>query len=99
MAEHPGVMDPDDYDLSGFCVGLVDRPAMLDPEAVREGDVLIALPSTGLHSNGYSLARKVCVEGKTAEELRVPVEALEGASVLEALLTPTRIYVKPVLSL
>lgn len=99
MAEHPGVMDPDDYDLSGFCVGLVDRPAMLDPEAVREGDVLIALPSTGLHSNGYSLARKVCVEGKTAEELRAPAEALEGASVLEALLTPTRIYVKPVLSL
>ena len=95
MAEHPGVMDPDDYDLSGFCVGLVDRPKMLDPESVAAGDVLIALPSTGLHSNGYSLARKVCVEGKAPEELTVPVEALAGQSVLEALLTPTRIYVKP----
>ncbi|MCI8366370.1 MAG: phosphoribosylformylglycinamidine cyclo-ligase [Eggerthellaceae bacterium] len=99
MAEHPGVMDPDDYDLSGFCVGLVDRPKMLDPESVAAGDVLIALPSTGLHSNGYSLARKVCVEGKAPEELTAPVEVLAGQSVLEALLTPTRIYVKPVLNL
>lgn len=96
MAEHPGVMDPDDYDLSGFCVGIVDRPKMLDPESVREGDVLIGLASSGLHSNGYSLARKVCVEGKSLEELREPREELDGASVLEALLTPTRIYVKPV---
>ena len=96
MAEHPGVMDPDDYDLSGFCVGLVDRPRMLDPEAVREGDVLIGLASSGLHSNGYSLARKVCLEGRTEEELREPREDLEGKSILEALLTPTRIYVKPV---
>ena len=96
MAEHPGVMDPDDYDLSGFCVGLVDRPKMLDPQAVREGDVLVGLASSGLHSNGYSLARKVCVEGRTAEELSVPVEALGGQSVAEALLAPTRIYVKPV---
>ncbi len=96
MAEHPGVMDPDDYDLSGFCVGLVDRPAMLDPEAVREGDVLIGLASSGLHSNGYSLARKVCVEGRSADELREPCAELEGRSVLEALLEPTRIYVKPV---
>ena len=53
MAEHPGVMDPDDYDLSGFCVGVVDRAKMLDPAAVREGDVLIGLASSGLHSNGY----------------------------------------------
>ncbi len=96
MAEHPGVMDPDDYDLSGFCVGLVDRPAMLDPKAVREGDVLIGLASSGLHSNGYSLARKVCVEGRSADELREPCAELEGRSVLEALLEPTRIYVKPV---
>ena len=79
MAEHPGVMDPDDYDLSGFTVGVVDRPKMLDPESVREGDVLIGLASSGLHSNGYSLA-------------------LDGKSVGEALLTPTRIYVKQVLS-
>ena len=96
MAEHPGVMDPDDYDLSGFCVGLVDRPRMLDPESVSEGDVLIGLASSGLHSNGYSLARKVCIEGRTEEELREAREDLGGQSILEALLTPTRIYVKPV---
>ena len=96
MAEHPGVMDPDDYDLSGFCVGLVDRPAMLDPANVRPGDVLVGLGSSGLHSNGYSLARKVCVEGRSAEELRAPVAELKGRSVLEALLEPTRIYVRPV---
>ncbi len=96
MAEHPGVMDPDDYDLSGFCVGVVDRPRMLDPESVREGDVLIGLASSGLHSNGYSLARKVCVEGRSEEALREAREDLAGQSILEALLTPTRIYVKPV---
>ena len=97
MAEHPGVMDPDDYDLSGFTVGVVDKPKMLDPESVSEGDVLIGLASSGLHSNGYSLARKVCVEGKSREELLTPVEALDGQSVADALLTPTRIYVKQVL--
>ena len=91
MAEHPGVMDPDDYDLSGFTVGVVDKPKMLDPESVSEGDVLIGLASSGLHSNGYSLARKVCVEGKSREELLAPVEALDGQSVADALLTPTRI--------
>ena len=96
MAEHPGVMDPEDYDLSGFCVGVVDRPKMLDPAIVRDGDVLVGLSSTGIHSNGYSLARKVCVEGKSAEELKQPLEALDGQNVLEALLTPTRIYVKTV---
>ena len=89
MAEHPGVMDPDDYDLSGFTVGVVDRPKMLDPESVREGDVLIGLASSGLHSNGYSLARKVCVEGKSREELLTPVEALDGQSVADALPTPS----------
>lgn len=97
MAEHPGVMAPDDYDLSGFCVGVVDRPCMLDPSKVREGDVLIGLPSSGIHSNGYSLVRKVAVEGKEKEELTQPREWLDGASILEALLQPTRIYVKPVL--
>lgn len=96
MAEHPGVMDPDDYDLSGFCVGVVDRAKMLDPAAVREGDVLIGLASSGLHSNGYSLARKVCVEGKTHYELRIEREELGGRSLQDALLEPTRIYVKPV---
>lgn len=96
MAEHPGVMDPKDYDLSGFCVGIVDRPAMLSPEAVREGDVLVGLASSGLHSNGFSLARKVCLEGRTLEEVTTPVEELGGLGVAEALLTPTRIYVKAV---
>ncbi|WP_417144672.1 phosphoribosylformylglycinamidine cyclo-ligase [Raoultibacter massiliensis] len=98
MAEHPGVMDPDDYDLSGFCVGVVDRPEMLDPKRVQVGDVLVGLASSGLHSNGYSLARKVCVEGKTHYELRLEREELGGLSVEEALLAPTRIYVKQVLS-
>ncbi len=96
MAEHPGVMDSDDYDLSGFCVGLVDRAKMLDPAAVRGGDVLVGLASSGLHSNGYSLARKVCVEGRDADELNAPRDDLDGKSVLEALLEPTRIYVRPV---
>ncbi len=98
MAEHPGVMEPSEYDLSGFCVGIVDRPEMLDPSKVQEGDVLIGLASSGIHSNGYSLARKVCVEGKTLYELRLEKEELGGKSVLDALLEPTRIYVKPVRS-
>lgn len=96
MAEHPGVMDPSDYDLSGFCVGIVDKPRMLDPQSVRPGDVLVGLASSGLHSNGYSLARKVCLEGKTLEEVLAPVESLGGIGIAEALLAPTRIYVKPV---
>lgn len=98
MAEHPGVMEADDYDLSGFCVGVVDRPEMLDPQSVQVGDVLIGLASSGLHSNGYSLARKVCVEGKTHYELRLERAELGGKSVEDALLAPTRIYVKPVLA-
>ena len=96
MAEHPGVMDPDDYDLSGFCVGIVDRAKMLDPAAVAEGDVLLGLASSGLHSNGYSLARKVCVEGVAREELLAPRDDFGGASLADALLAPTRIYVRPV---
>ena len=96
MAEHPGVMDPKDYDLSGFCVGIVDRPKMLDPESVKKGDVLVGLASSGLHSNGFSLARKVCLEGKTLEEVTKPLDALDGLGVAEALLTPTRLYVKAV---
>ena len=97
MAEHPGVMDPDDYDLSGFTVGVVDRPKMIGPDKVREGDVLVGLKSSGFHSNGYSLVRRVLAEGKTAEELAAPCEALGGRPLGEALLAPTRIYVKPVL--
>ena len=96
MAEHPGVMDPDDYDLSGFCVGIVDRPKMLDPESVKPGDLLVGLNSSGLHSNGYSLALKVCLEGKSLEEVTKPLDELGGVGVAEALLTPTRIYVNAV---
>ena len=96
MAEHPGVMDPSDYDLSGFCVGIVDKPLMLDPASVGAGDVLVGLASSGLHSNGFSLARKVCLEGRDLGEVTAPVEELGGRSVAEALLEPTRIYVKPV---
>ena len=96
MAEHPGVMDPDDYDLSGFSVAIVDRPKMIGPDNVQEGDILIGLASSGIHSNGYSLVRKVCVEGKTHYELRLPRPELGGESLQEALLRPTRIYVKPV---
>ncbi|MDD6651991.1 MAG: phosphoribosylformylglycinamidine cyclo-ligase, partial [Eggerthellales bacterium] len=98
MAEHPGVMDPDDYDLSGFCVALVDRPKMIGPDNVREGDVLVGMASTGIHSNGFSLVRKVCVEGKTHYELRLEREELDGESLETALLRPTRIYVKSVLA-
>lgn len=97
MAEHPGVMGPDDYDLSGFCVGVVDRPRMLDPETVKAGDVLLGVASSGIHSNGYSLVRKVCVEGRSIDELREPQERFDGRSLGEALLEPTRIYVRQVL--
>ena len=97
MAEHPGVMDPDDYDLSGFCVGAVDRPLMIGPDLVREGDVILGMASSGLHSNGYSLARKVLLDGKAEDEIMTPCDDLGGRSVVEAMLEPTRIYVKPVL--
>lgn len=102
-------MAPADYDLAGFTVGVVDRPKMLDPANVRPGDVILGLPSTGVHSNGYSLVRKVIgVDGikpgtpeaaAKAEELSRPLEELGGASLADALLAPTRIYVKPILEL
>jgi phosphoribosylformylglycinamidine cyclo-ligase len=97
-AEHPGVMPADDYDLSGFCVGLVDRPAIVDGSAVREGDVVLGLASSGLHSNGFSLVRRALVEGREAE-LSLPRIDLGGATLGEALLTPTRIYVHSILTL
>ena len=96
-AEHPGVMDAEDYDLAGFSVGIVDRGDLIDPSRVRPGDVVLALPSSGLHSNGFSLVRKVFdVEHA---DLTSPVEALGGKSLGETLLTPTRIYVKAVKAL
>lgn len=91
-AEHPGVMDPAAYDLAGFVVGVVDRPKMLGPQRVRPGDVIVGLPSSGIHSNGYSLVRKVVVDGKTPEELSVPCKELGGSSLADALLKPTTIY-------
>ena len=94
-AEHPGVMAADDYDLAGFCVGVVDRKDIIVPEQIREGDVLLALPSSGLHSNGFSLVRKVFdIENA---DLKAYVPEL-GTTLGEALLVPTRLYVKPVLA-
>ena len=92
MAEHPGVMNPDDYDLAGFVVGVVDKPKILGPEKVNEGDIILGLPSSGIHSNGYSLVRKVAIEGKTVEELNQPLEELDGESLADAVLRPTTIY-------
>ena len=92
MAEHPGVMNPNDYDLAGFVVGVVDRPNMLGPHRVQEGDVIIGLPSSGIHSNGYSLVRKVAIEGKTVEELNQPLDELGGESLADAVMRPTTIY-------
>jgi phosphoribosylformylglycinamidine cyclo-ligase len=95
MAEHPGTMDADDYDLSGFCVGVVDRPKMITGETIKPGDVILGLGSSGLHSNGFSLVRKVLVEGRESE-LSLPRVDLGGTTLGEALLAPTRIYVKSV---
>ena len=94
-AEHPGVMAPDDYDLAGFSVGLVDKEKVLDQKTMRPGDAVIALASSGLHSNGFSLVRKV-LDIEHAD-LNAPVDEL-GRSLGEELLTPTKIYVKPVLA-
>ena len=96
-AEHPGLMPEDDYDLAGFAVGIVDKKKILDNNTMEEGDIVIALPSTGVHSNGFSLVRKVFdVENC---DLTSPVAELDGKSLGETLLTPTKIYVKPVLAL
>ena len=98
-AEHPGLMPVEDYDLAGFAVGIVDKKKILDKTKMAEGDVVIALPSTGIHSNGFSLCRKVFDIDNNPPALYVAREELGGKSVAEALLTPTRIYVKPVLAL
>ncbi len=97
-AEHPGMMAEQDYDLAGFSVGIVDKKKMIDNSKMAAGDVVIALPSTGVHSNGFSLVRKV-FDVEHNEHLKEPCEALGGASIAETLLTPTRIYVKPMLAL
>ena len=95
-AEMPGFYPEDEYDLAGFCVGLVDKNKILDKNNVQPGDVLIGLASSGVHSNGFSLVRKVFSVGE--KDLTAYDEDL-GDSVLNTLLTPTRIYVKPVLKL
>ena len=96
-AEHPGMMPEDEYDLAGYTTGIVDKAKMIDNSRMKAGDVIIALASSGVHSNGFSLVRKVFdVENA---DLTSPVERLGGKSLGEALLEPTRIYVKPVLAL
>ena len=98
-AEHPGMMPVEDYDLAGFAVGIVDKKKILDNTRMAEGDVVIALASTGVHSNGFSLCRKVFEIDKNPDDLYVPCEKLGGKSIAETLLTPTKIYVKSILAL
>jgi len=96
-AEMPGFYPEDEYDLAGYTTGVVDKAAILDKNTIAEGDAIIALPSSGVHSNGFSLVRKVFdVENA---DLKAPVEKLGGRSLGEALLEPTCIYVKPMLAL
>ena len=98
-AEHPGMMPIDDYDLAGFAVGIVDKKKILDNERMAEGDVVIALASSGVHSNGFSLVRKVFDIDNNPASLYTPNDELSGKSIAETLLTPTRIYVKSILAL
>ncbi len=96
-AEMPGFYPENEYDLAGFCVGMADKSRLLDKSKVSEGDLIIALPSSGVHSNGFSLVRKV-FDLENAD-ISSPLEALNGKSLGETLLTPTRIYVRSMLSL
>ena len=96
-AEMPGFYPEDEYDLAGYSTGVVDKAKIIDNKTMQAGDVIIALPSSGVHSNGFSLVRKVFdIENA---DLKSPVDALGGRSLGETLLTPTKIYVKPVLAL
>jgi phosphoribosylformylglycinamidine cyclo-ligase len=96
-AEMPGFYPESEYDLAGYCTGVVDKDKIIDNSKMQEGDVVIALPSSGVHSNGFSLVRKVFdIE---SDEAKQPLEELSNKSILETLLTPTRIYVKPILAL
>ena len=98
-AEHPGMMPVEDYDLAGFAVGIVDKKKILDNTRMKAGDVVIALPSTGIHSNGFSLCRKVFNIDNNDPKLYEPCEELGGKTIAETLLVPTRIYVKAILAL
>ena len=96
-AEMPGFYPVDEYDLAGFSVGVVDKAKIIDHKTMKEGDIVIALPSSGVHSNGFSLVRKVFdIENA---DIRTPLAELSGKSLGEALLAPTKIYVKPMLAL
>ena len=97
-AEHPGMMPEEDYDLAGFSVGIVDKKKIIDNSRMKEGDVVIALASSGVHSNGFSLVRKV-FDVENNPDLMKPNEFLGGKSIAETLLTPTKIYVKSILAL
>ncbi|MBR4256082.1 MAG: phosphoribosylformylglycinamidine cyclo-ligase [Clostridia bacterium] len=96
-AEMPGFYPEDEYDLAGYCTGVVDKDKIIDNKKMRAGDVVIALPSSGVHSNGFSLVRKVFDVERA--DIKSPVTELGGKSILETLLTPTKIYVKPILKL
>ncbi len=98
-AEHPGLMPEEDYDLAGFAVGVVDKKKVLDNTRMAEGDVVIAVASSGIHSNGFSLVRKVFNIDNNGPELYTAREELGGKSIAETVLTPTRIYVKSVMAL
>ena len=98
-AEHPGLMPLEDYDLAGFAVGVVDKKKILDNTRMQSGDVVIALASTGIHSNGFSLCRKVFDIDNNPASLYEAREELGGKTIAETLLTPTKIYVKSVLAL
>ena len=98
-AEHPGMMPVEEYDLAGFAVGVVDKKKILDNTRMKEGDAVIALASSGIHSNGFSLIRKVFDIDHNNPELYKACDALGGKTIAETLLTPTKIYVKSVLAL
>ena len=99
-AEHPGMMPEDEYDLAGFTVGIVDKAKIIDNNTMKAGDVVIALPSSGVHSNGFSLVRRVFdVDHADPATLTAPCDELGGKSIGEVLLAPTKIYVKPILAL
>ena len=98
-AEHPGLMPVEDYDLAGFAVGIVDKKKIINKDRMSVGDVVIALPSTGIHSNGFSLCRKVFNIDNNDPLLYEAREELGGKTIAEALLVPTRIYVKSILAL